>query len=152
MSCCVLSFRNERGYKWHAQYCERIFVSMGTNFSRSASPVDRISGGIYFQQGVNISYTSTISFDDGLALCLHCINNFKKLHCTLRTSSECVVAKERHHLSVDCAGSCRVRTNHTVYLAAQVPSGPQAGNKFYPCASHCRPRTPRPTAHPPDSA
>ena len=35
----------------------RVFGSISANFSRSASPVDRISEGVYSQQGLNISYT-----------------------------------------------------------------------------------------------
>ena len=36
----------------------RVFGSISANFSRSASPVDRISEGVYSQQGFYISYTS----------------------------------------------------------------------------------------------
>ena len=35
----------------------RVWGSISANFSRSASPVDRISEGVYSQQGLNISYT-----------------------------------------------------------------------------------------------
>ena len=35
----------------------RVLGSISANFSRSASPVDRISEGVYSQQGLNISYT-----------------------------------------------------------------------------------------------
>jgi hypothetical protein len=36
----------------------RVFGSISANFSRSTSPVDRISEGVYSQQGLYISYTS----------------------------------------------------------------------------------------------
>ena len=36
----------------------RFFGSISANFSRSASPVDSISEGVYSQQGLYISYTS----------------------------------------------------------------------------------------------
>jgi len=37
----------------------RVLGSISVNFSRSASPVDRISEGVYSQQGLYISYTYT---------------------------------------------------------------------------------------------
>jgi hypothetical protein len=40
-----------------------VFGSIGANFSRSATPVDRISEGVRSQQGLYTSYTSKNFFE-----------------------------------------------------------------------------------------
>jgi len=46
----------------------RVFGSISANFSRSASPVDRISEGVYSQKGLYISYTYKYSSADYINL------------------------------------------------------------------------------------
>jgi len=52
----------------------RVFGSISANFSRSASPVDRISEGVYSQQGLYISYTPRY-----ILHALHCLGR----HCRI---------------------------------------------------------------------